>query len=349
MTPSAARLASIRADAESYLARGVEFGPIAMGELIALIDALETARADAIREVDRETITSLCQDAIAQGRSKFTGVDAEDILRLLEEVAAEKFAREQTWWAFEAQVRGLRAELLQEITSHGESSSILTDQRDRARVERDQFQEQAAALRSDLATLTEEREIAKNHADRVKSALLNGADETRERLLERIRQDNAFCICGCPDSEHESYGEDGESCENPRHECVRVCAAAASIAESLRAEVARLVGEGQRKDGEIAEAREDLYAAESSRDAYQEEAKAHRLGLDSACSVIATKDAEISTLKSKLRSVGETFREYEKSALWHCDKDSDTPHTCPSCIKAEANAALARECEEMGK
>jgi hypothetical protein len=33
-------------------------------------------------------------------------------------------------------------------------------------------------------------------------------------------------------AEHENYGEDGFSCENPNHECVLVCAATASIVTS---------------------------------------------------------------------------------------------------------------------
>lgn len=49
-----------------------------------------------------------------------------------------------------------------------------------------------------------------------------------------LRECNAVCLCGCPDSEHESYGEDGESCGHDDHECIRVPKAVLAYVERLR-------------------------------------------------------------------------------------------------------------------
>ena len=63
-------------------------------------------------------------------------------------------------------------------------------------------------------------------------ALLASEPETKHPGHDRIaefesllRECNAVCLCGCPDAEHESYGEDGESCGDEEHECVRVAPA----------------------------------------------------------------------------------------------------------------------------
>lgn len=65
-------------------------------------------------------------------------------------------------------------------------------------------------------------------------------DEIR-RLREELAGERQFCICGCPMDKHENYGEDGFSCDNPNHECVLVCAAAAEIVDRLREENERIV------------------------------------------------------------------------------------------------------------
>jgi hypothetical protein len=49
--------------------------------------------------------------------------------------------------------------------------------------------------------------------------------EEKDREIERLMEMNSVCICGCPISEHENYGEDGEACDNPDHECLRTCPA----------------------------------------------------------------------------------------------------------------------------
>lgn len=53
-------------------------------------------------------------------------------------------------------------------------------------------------------------------------------------LESLLRECNAVCLCGCPESEHESYGEDGESCGHDDHECLRVPKAVLAYVERLR-------------------------------------------------------------------------------------------------------------------
>lgn len=64
-------------------------------------------------------------------------------------------------------------------------------------------------------------------------------------VLAELRADRAVCICGCPDADHESYDEDGESCGIDDHECVRVCTAAAEIVARLRRAQAAIAGTTQ--------------------------------------------------------------------------------------------------------
>ena len=65
--------------------------------------------------------------------------------------------------------------------------------------------------------------------------LILRSQQARIKELEAERNaDRAVCICGCPPSEHTSYGEDGECCEHDDHECIRVCVAARDIAIGLR-------------------------------------------------------------------------------------------------------------------
>lgn len=50
-----------------------------------------------------------------------------------------------------------------------------------------------------------------------------------ERLTVVATESNAVCACLCPLNEHENYGEDGEGCGNPYHDCVRTSHAVANI------------------------------------------------------------------------------------------------------------------------
>lgn len=58
------------------------------------------------------------------------------------------------------------------------------------------------------------------------------------RLAALLSECNAVCLCGCPESEHESYGEDGESCADEGHECIRVAPAVLEIVQRYRVALA---------------------------------------------------------------------------------------------------------------
>ena len=69
------------------------------------------------------------------------------------------------------------------------------------------------------------------------SAQTARAEEAEASLAERealLHECNAVCLCGCPESEHESYGEDGESCGHDDHECLRVPRSVLAYVETLR-------------------------------------------------------------------------------------------------------------------
>lgn len=71
-------------------------------------------------------------------------------------------------------------------------------------------------------------------------ALLASEPETKHPGHNRIgeletllRECNAVCLCGCPDSEHEA-DECGESCGHDNHECIRVAPAVLEIVQRYR-------------------------------------------------------------------------------------------------------------------
>lgn len=54
-----------------------------------------------------------------------------------------------------------------------------------------------------------------------------------DELTVLLRECNAVCLCGCPDSEHEA-DECGEDCGRDNHECIRVPKAVLAYVERLR-------------------------------------------------------------------------------------------------------------------
>ena len=58
--------------------------------------------------------------------------------------------------------------------------------------------------------------------------------EDNQRLRELLVKSNAVCACGCPADEHESYGEEGESCANKDHDCVRTSGSVLSMLSGAR-------------------------------------------------------------------------------------------------------------------
>lgn len=59
------------------------------------------------------------------------------------------------------------------------------------------------------------------------------AERAEKQLRDELAVERAVCICGCPPGEHESYGDEGETCENESHECIRVAVAVAQIAANM--------------------------------------------------------------------------------------------------------------------
>jgi hypothetical protein len=58
-------------------------------------------------------------------------------------------------------------------------------------------------------------------------------------VVQRVKEDNAVCVCGCSNSEHENVSEEGESCEHDDHECIRTCEGVVQIVTGLRKELIR--------------------------------------------------------------------------------------------------------------
>lgn len=81
-------------------------------------------------------------------------------------------------------------------------------------------------------------DIAQDH--KILRALLAAGPGAKAPRYDRIaelesllRECNAVCLCGCPDSEHEA-DECGESCGHDNHECIRVPKAVLAYVERLR-------------------------------------------------------------------------------------------------------------------
>lgn len=95
--------------------------------------------------------------------------------------------------------------------------------------------QQAETIRQLQATLPELHDAIERQSAQI-AALTQERDEAREQLADSA----AVCVCGCPVAEHESYGEDGASCDDPAHECFRVSKAAYAAVHDLRETVTAL-------------------------------------------------------------------------------------------------------------
>ena len=89
---------------------------------------------------------------------------------------------------------------------------------------------------------TSDRRNAEDEAERryptsewIESPRLTAAEGRVSELESLFRECNAVCLCGCPDSEHESYDEDGESCGDEEHVCIRVAPAVLAHVQEIRA------------------------------------------------------------------------------------------------------------------
>jgi len=84
------------------------------------------------------------------------------------------------------------------------------------------------------------------------------AEQAQElaRLTEELALDRAVCLCGCAHDVHETYGDEGESCGNDTHECIRVAPAVLSAVTLLRQQLAAQAQEIARLTKELARAQQ---------------------------------------------------------------------------------------------
>ena len=94
---------------------------------------------------------------------------------------------------------------------------------DRANLER---------IKSAAADIAQDHKILRALLAAGPGAKAPGYDRIAE-LESLLRECNAVCLCGCPDSEHEA-DECGESCGHDNHECIRVAKAVLAYVERLR-------------------------------------------------------------------------------------------------------------------
>lgn len=94
---------------------------------------------------------------------------------------------------------------------------------DRANLER---------IKSAAADIAQDHKILRALLAAGPGAKAPGYDRIAE-LESLLRECNAVCLCGCPDSEHEA-DECGESCGHDNHECIRVAPAVLEIVQRYR-------------------------------------------------------------------------------------------------------------------
>ncbi len=106
------------------------------------------------------------------------------------------------------------------------------------------------------------------------NAALEAADARATQLQQALEASNAVCSCGCPESEHENYGEDGQACENEDHQCVPTNRAVITMLNDLRARATHAeaqLEEYHQKNNALLHAHDDLMAVftevEAKRDA----------------------------------------------------------------------------------
>lgn len=124
-------------------------------------------------------------------------------------------------------------------------------------------------------------------ADRLRLAL--------ETANARIAGDNAVCLCGCPASEHEDNGEDGEQCEHEDHECLRVAPAVLEIVGRVRRERDEARERAETWSVRAEAHRQNAVAAERERDNHRDRAATMSLMLDTIEGVATGQPGEIPT------------------------------------------------------
>ena len=152
---------------------------------------------------------------------------AESILALRDELARLTSERDEAIKKEKSISRELTKYIAQD-TNDGKQVRNLWDKIER---ERDALQAKLDALAAAPA--------AEAPVGRSRSALLRRVAE----LEEMVRVDNAVCLCGC--GEHENLGEDGESCGDDAHFCLRVAPSVLSYVNGLRAALIAPAAEGK--------------------------------------------------------------------------------------------------------
>ena len=156
---------------------------------------------------------------------------AESILALRDELARLTSERDEAIKKEKSISRELTKYIAQD-TNDGKQVRNLWDKIER---ERDALQAKLDALAAAPA--------AEAPVGRSRSALLRRVAE----LEEMVRVDNAVCLCGC--GEHENLGEDGESCGDDAHFCLRVAPSVLSYVNGLRAVLTPAAEDGCVKAG----------------------------------------------------------------------------------------------------
>lgn len=96
--------------------------------------------------------------------------------------------------------------------------------------------EEALRYDHDHANSPEVRRRLRGAIEALLAAGPEGKAPGHDRIAELeslLRECNAVCLCGCPDSEHEA-DECGESCGHDNHECIRVAPAVLEIVQRYR-------------------------------------------------------------------------------------------------------------------
>ena len=132
------------------------------------------------------------------------------------------------------------------------------------------LRQHAALDQRDYASLAKKLDAADAHVEALEAE--------KAALLEVLKESNAVCVCGCPNEQHENYGEDGEACEDDTHECNRASRAVLASVAKLRAEKAALQQENEtlrKKYAEFVESTHDVtylgYQRERDRRIFAEE------------------------------------------------------------------------------
>lgn len=141
-----------------------------------------------------------------------------------------------------------------------------------ARLELDRRDKHLTEQAAEIARLRTENEQLRDWQCTVTAALRRPAGAFYSDVPKHVRalvevaaEANAVCACGCPEGDHETYDEDGQSCTHDDHCCVRTSAAVLSMLETSRRELAGERSARTHLEGRIRELVEQWREASVSR------------------------------------------------------------------------------------